>query len=174
MRFEILTSKTIPEIDGWFDDPATQKYVGDKNWLGKAPVRFKEAIGKNFRGATVLDRVGYVFYQDDQPVGYIEAEVYDKLCVVESVSGRVEVKHEENVVSAGIVYVVSPEHRGQGIAKQMLLEFIKLPRFNKVKVFVAGTEEENAASMHLLESIGFIKKNEIPDFEEMINWELRL
>lgn len=174
MNSKLLTPEIVPSIRPWFEDLNTEKYLGGYRWIDTAVERFSKAIGKEFRGARVIDRIGYVFYQEDTAIGYAEAEVYDQLTTVDKNGEEIVIKIREPLITAAIVYVVAPEFRGKGIAKSILEDFISLDRFKDVKAFVAGTEEENVASMKLLESVGFSKRNAEPDFEDMINWELRI
>lgn len=173
LNLQILTPNIITQIEPWFDDPVIQQYIGDKDWIRNAPRRFKQAIGNKFRSSTVIDRIGNVFNINDKPIGYIETEVYDSLNRVDKVKDQVEVVHKEELVTAAIVYLVSPESRGKGLSKKMIFKFMHLDRFNNVDIFSAGTEEENVPSMRLLKSLGFIQINQKPDFDNTINWEYR-
>ena len=81
LRLDKLNQNNINQIALWFEDPDTQKYLGKKVWINEALSRIQESVGKEFRGAKVINRIGFIAYDDTTPVGYIEAEVYDKYTI---------------------------------------------------------------------------------------------
>ena len=57
---------------------------------------------------------------------------------------------------------VHPDHQGQGLGRALLAELIEEARRRGKHVMVAGIEAQNAASLHLHETLGFVTTGQMP------------
>jgi RimJ/RimL family protein N-acetyltransferase len=70
--------------------------------------------------------------------------------------------------TGSISYVVDPSLRNRGWARAMITELVNLPELAVVRIFEAGVEPENVASIRCLIAAGFTLESEDPDFENML------
>lgn len=61
------------------------------------------------------------------------------------------------------VFYVAPAHRGKGLAKKIAEAGLATDAAKSCRFFEAGVEPENAASIHVLESLGFERAGEDED-----------
>jgi GNAT superfamily N-acetyltransferase len=103
MEFEILTPQRASQIEIWFDDATTRKYLGGREDFWRGLELMKIMPGREaFDGLWVV--AGYIWVVLDEqstPVGLLDVEPYQ--------NGE-----------AGMAFLVAPEKRGQGIGVQML------------------------------------------------------
>lgn len=92
--------------------------------------------GNEFRGVIVNSRHAWIFYQVDEPVGFLGVETY---------ADR----------TASFVLVVNPQARGKGIGVQILNFLDEIGQLRATDVFEAAVEPENIASMKSLQRAGF-------------------
>lgn len=164
IRFEPLSQTNLPQISEWFTEPETIKYVGNSEWMNGALERPGLAIGKEFKGAKVVNRLPLIALKDSIPIGYIEIEVYDKSILPEIVL-------EKDKHSAAFVYLVAPNLRNQGLSKSILGSLLNHEPLNSVDLFIATTDFGNLASEKSLQHIGFVKHTEEEDEDGvMITW----
>src|SRR5699024_10985834 len=62
-----------------------------------------------------------------------------------------------------IAIVTQPDLRNKGVVKQTIQELMKLPDMHQEKKWYAGIEENNSASLHCSQSVGYILENSEPD-----------
>ena len=165
LSIQTLNMENIKFITSWFEDSEVEKYVGGKEWILNALSRPALAKGKEFRGAKVLDRGGYVVFDNNKPVGYVEAEIYDKHTLLDDKSGVV--KFSEDLVTASFVYLVNPQLKGLGYGTEILRNIISSMEFREIKVFTASTDIGNIASEKSLTKAGFKMINQSPNFEDV-------
>src|SRR5262249_56632451 len=56
LEFTQLTAELLPQVESWFDDPETIRFLGDRNWVRRALRLVDETPRKEDRGRTVLGR----------------------------------------------------------------------------------------------------------------------
>lgn len=148
LRFAPLTADLLPEIEPWFDDPETIRFLGDRAWIRRELRLVDETLGTEYRGRRVVGRDVWVIF-DELPVGFIDVERYD--------DGR-----------AGCVIVVAPARRSQGIGRAILDAVWNRPELVDVEELIGGIEPENVASRRCVTAAGFRLATE-PDEEGMLN-----
>jgi RimJ/RimL family protein N-acetyltransferase len=121
----LLRTEDLAIVEPWFDDPETQRWLGDREW----PRRL-------LRLARQPGRFALLYELADHPVGLLDIELYDK--------GR-----------AAVAVLVSPEHRGQGVATSILRSLFDLPQTSGVEVLVAEVEMGNSAGERCVRAAGF-------------------
>ena len=155
MRFEGLTPTLVAAVEPWFDDPDTIRYLGGRHWLHRELDLMRDAPGVEFRGNVVLSRhVWIIFDEADQPVGLVDVEPY--------VDG-----------TAGMVFVVAPHLRGQGVGQRILLALAGQEELKDVRTVMGGVEPDNTACRICLTKAGF-SVSRAPDEEGMLRVEKRL
>jgi RimJ/RimL family protein N-acetyltransferase len=147
LRFTPLRAELLPEVEPWFDDPETIRFLGDRNWVRRALRLVDETPGTQYRGRTVVGRDVWIIFKQ-VPVGFIDVERYD--------DGR-----------AGCALVVAPGMRCQGIGRAILAAVWERPELTDVEELIGGVEPENVASRRCLEAAGFRLSSE-PDEEGML------
>lgn len=115
----------VPQIEGWFDDPETQRWVDGPKW----PRRLLEL-------AQCPNRVALLFGQPGDPVALLDLERNDDR-------------------TAAIALVVAPSHRRRGIAAAMLQALFSLPETGDVVAIIGEVEVGHVASERLLCGAGF-------------------
>jgi RimJ/RimL family protein N-acetyltransferase len=70
--------------------------------------------------------------------------------------------------TGSIAYVVDPKLRNRGWARAMITELMNRRELEVVRIFEAGVEPENVASIRCLFAAGFALENTDPDFENML------
>lgn len=173
LKFVKFDMTTADVIRPWFDDADTKKRLGDRSWVDMELEQQRLSIGKEFRGSITLARYGWVIYDHDKPVGYIDAGVGDKYVIYGGMDGDKPVYlRSENIKSSGLAFVVNPSERGKGYAAQMISQLIGRPEYKEVGIFIAGVETDNVGSQRALENAGF-KSDYKLDFEDMYYFTLR-
>src|SRR5262249_1984589 len=137
----------LPQVESWFDDPETIRFLGDRNWVRRALRLVDETPGKEYRGRTVLGRDVWIIV-NQVPVGFIDVERYD--------DGR----------AAGAL-LVAPAMRRQGSGRAIREAVWERPELADVRELIGGVEPENAASRRCLDAAGFRLSSE-PDEEGML------
>jgi RimJ/RimL family protein N-acetyltransferase len=147
LQFIQFTARLLPEVEPWFDDPETIRFLGDRNWVRRALRLVEETPGTEYRGRMVLGRDVWIIFKR-VPVGFIDVERYD--------DGR-----------AGCALVVAPAMRCQGIGRAILEAVWECPELADVEELIGGVEPDNVASRRCLEAAGFRLSSE-PDEEGML------
>jgi RimJ/RimL family protein N-acetyltransferase len=115
----------LPQIEGWFDDPETQRWLGGRDW----PRHLLEL-------AQAPDRFAVLFGRPGGPVALLDLDC--------SEDG-----------TAAIALVVAPAHRRRGIATTVLQSLFSLAETRSVVEIIGEVEVGNVASERLVRAAGF-------------------
>jgi RimJ/RimL family protein N-acetyltransferase len=121
----LLRTEDLAIVEPWFDDPETQRWLGDREW----PRRL-------LRLARQPGRFALLYALTDHPVGLLDVELYE--------GGK-----------AAVAVLVSPEHRGQGVATSILRSVFDLPQTRGVEEVVGEVEVGNSAGERCVRAAGF-------------------
>lgn len=146
--FTPITPDLIHEIEPWFDDPETQRFLGNREWVRRTLALVRESPGMEFRGQRVLARHVWVVHEAGRAVALVDVEPYAD-------------------ATAGIALVVEPGVRGQGVGQRVLSSLGRLEELAEVEVLIGAIEAENIAARHCVEGAGF-KVAEWEDEEGML------
>ena len=136
LDFVPITSDSVKEIEQWFDDPDTERFLGGREWARRIPALLQDSPGVEFRGRKVLARHAWVVHTTDGPVGVVDVEQYDD-------------------GTAGIALAVAPAVRRKGIGRRILLDLETLDELTEVKTFIGAVEPGNEAARHCMRGAGF-------------------
>ncbi len=164
-----LTRADLTLIAPWFDDPETSRFLGGRDWPGKALDHAEHCIGETFRGAIQLAAHHYLAQLDGTPVGYIDCGVFDRCTVYggQGPDGPI-ILDTIDAVTGAIAFVTAPARRRQAVASRMIGALTRHPDLTAVELFEAGVEPDNHPSRRALEAAGFRLASEVPDCEEML------
>lgn len=115
----------LPNIEGWFDDPDTQRWLGGRDW----PRRLLQL-------AQATDRFALLFDQSGDPVALLDLE-------------------RDDDSTAAIALVVAPTQRRRRIAATLLRSLFSLQETRDVVAIFGEVEVGNVASERLLRAAGF-------------------
>jgi hypothetical protein len=82
----------------WFEDPETSRWLGDGDWL-RLMVAMTDLPLIEFRGANETERFGWLAWNGDEPIGYLDCGTYDRWTTWDG----------ERVISA----IKFPQHRSR-------------------------------------------------------------
>jgi RimJ/RimL family protein N-acetyltransferase len=136
LNFVPITSDLVKEVEEWFDDPATQRFLGGREWVRRIPALLQDSPGVEFRGRRVLARYAWVVRMARGPVGILDVERYDD-------------------GTAGVALAVAPAVRGKGIGRRILSSLEALDELVEVKTFIGAVEPENEAARRCMRSARF-------------------
>lgn len=137
LDFVPVTPDAVDEVEGWFDDPDTQRFLGGREWVRRLPALLQDSPGVEFRGRKVLARHAWtVCAAAVGPVGMVDVERYDD-------------------GTAGIALVVAPAVRGQGFGRRILSRLETLDELAKVKALIGAVEPANEAARRCMRSARF-------------------
>ena len=148
MKFVLLTPERLPEVEPWFDDPETVRYLGGRDWVRRALALMQQTPGQEFQGHMVLRRNVWIASEERLPVALIDVESYDD-------------------GSAAFAFVVAPKMRGRGVGTRLLNNVLGLPELTTVRTLIGYVEPDNPASRRCLEKAGFSIAVE-PDAEGLL------
>ncbi len=134
--FELLTPDCCDEIEGWFDDAETQRYLGGRDWLRREPELMQVCVGMEFRGCIVLARYVWVVREEGTPVALVDVEPYDD-------------------GTAGMALVVAPKARRRGVGRRVLSLLEERPELHAVYTIIGGVDPENIAMQRCLTQAGY-------------------
>jgi len=168
-----LTTRDLPGIIGWFQDPDTSRFLGGPDWPAAMLANAQGAVGTAFRGARQTAADHFLALTNGVPVGYVDCGTFDRCAVSggEGQDGPIILDTIEAITGA-IAFTVDPARRREGFATQMIRALIEHPDLGTVELFEAGVEPENHASRRTLEAAGFRLRSPEPDCEEMLYYEL--
>jgi ribosomal protein S18 acetylase RimI-like enzyme len=138
-----LEASDLASIEPWFDDPATRRWLGGREWprrlvtLAQGPERF----------AVVWELAA-------QQVALLDLE-------------------REEDGSAAIAIVVRPGHRRTGIGRAVTRSIFSLPQIDGVERILAEVEHGNEAAERLVRAAAFEAASGSATGEEFSRWELR-
>jgi len=81
-------------------------------------------------------RYGWIAYKNNNPIGFVDLEVNDRV--------------------GHFSFYLSPEERGHGLSKGLLLKLVNTAQEMSLEKLVAGIEENNIPSQKAVISAGFI------------------
>ncbi|WP_149194801.1 GNAT family N-acetyltransferase [Luteimonas suaedae] len=136
LNFIPFTSASVKEVEGWFDDPDTQRFLGGREWLRRIPALLQDSPGVEFRGRRVLARHAWIVYTTGSPVGIVDVERYDD-------------------GTAGLALAVAPAMRGKGIGRRILSNLQTLDGLAEVKAFIGAVEPDNEAARRCMRGARF-------------------
>ena len=154
LSFIPMTPDHIEEIEEWFDDPETQRFLGGREWIRRLPALLRDSPGVEFRGRRVLARHAWVVHTAGSSVAIVDVESYDD-------------------GTAGIALAVAPAMRRKGIGKQVLSDLKTLSELAGVNAFIWAVEPENKAARHCMSGARF-EVSEREDEEGMLRISRRL
>jgi RimJ/RimL family protein N-acetyltransferase len=136
LSFIPITLDSVKEVEEWFDDPDTQRFLGGREWIRRIPALLQGSPGVEFRGRRVLARYAWIVHTTGSPVGFVDVERYDD-------------------GTAGIAVAVAPAMRGQGIGKRILSNLETLDDLAEVETFIGAVEPGNEAARRCMRSARF-------------------
>jgi len=151
LEFVPLDRMLIQEVEPWFDDVETQRYLGDRSWIRRELDLVATQPGTEFRGRTIKSRLAWVVRTHATSVAFVVVERYSD-------------------ASAGLAFVVAPTHRGRGLGRAMLLALDSRPELAGVARLIGGIEPDNVRARRMVESAGFTVA-ETPDHEGILRIE---
>src|SRR3546814_13345136 len=77
LEFIPVTSDSVKEVEEWFDDPDTQRFLGGREWVRRIPTLLQDSPGVQFPGRGVLARHAWIVHATGGPVGTVEVEPSD-------------------------------------------------------------------------------------------------
>lgn len=168
-----LTTRDLPAIAGWFQDPDTSRFLGGPDWPAAILANAQRAVGTSFRGAWQTAADHFLALAAGVPVGYVDCGTFDRRAVYggEGQDGPITLETIEAITGA-IAFTTDPARRREGLATLMIRALIDHPDLSTVELFEAGVEPENHASRRTLEAAGFHLRSPEPDCEEMLYYEL--
>lgn len=152
LEFVPLTGELICEVEEWFDDGATLRFLGGRDWIWRELWLLISQPGAVVGDVRVAGRHAWLVRDaDERFVGFIGVEVYDD-------------------DTAALSMVVAPEVRGLGVGRRVLGSLDELPELAGVERLVGGVEPANHAARQVLVAAGF-KVSHKPDDEGMLDVE---
>ena len=137
LEFLPLTAALVEEISPWFDDAATQRFLGDRSWIQRELTLVSTQPGTTFRGLRVTGRYAWVSLDSAFGlVGFLDVEVYDD--------------H-----TAAFAVVVAPEFRGRGICAQLLTALDERVELSAIVRYTGSFDASNNSSRRALLKAGF-------------------
>ena len=136
LNFIPITSSSVEEVEEWFDDPDTQRFLGGREWVRRIPALLQDSLGVEFRGRRVLARYAWIVHTAEGPAGIVDVERYDDK-------------------TAGIALAVAPAARGKGIGRRILSSLETLDELADVRTFIGAVEPENEAARRCMRSAQF-------------------
>lgn len=134
IHIEPATEETLSEVQHWFEDEATRRWLGGTEWPREA-MRLSDPSHGRFALVTLLD---------DRPVALIDLERYEDR-------------------SASFAIVVDPAHRGKGLAALAIDELTNYAKNLDVIQLLGYVESGNTISERLLRGRGFAAIGVDPD-----------
>lgn len=136
LNFIPITSDSVKEVEGWFDDADTQRFLGGREWVRRIPALLQDSPGVEFRGRRVLARYAWIVYTTGSPVGIVDVERYDNR-------------------TAGLALAVAPAMRGKGIGRLILSNLETLGELAEIKAFIGAVEPDNEAARRCMRGARF-------------------
>jgi len=145
-----FTAEDLPSVEPWFDDPETQRWLGDRTWPAMV-LRLAKDPPAAHRGEPTVRRESLLAIGDGAPVALLDVETYQD-------------------GTAGFAFVVDPNRRGQGVCRQAIVALVAHLARAGVHELSGGVEPANRASIRCLEAAGFILGSDQPDAEGFLHF----
>ena len=172
LRLGPFGSDQLPCVEPWFQDVETQKWLGGPGWPSLILDLADKPLGE-FRGAVETGRYAWLAWDGDRPVGLIDCGTTDRWTKWEGGPSGRGVIATIPVPSANISYVVAPAARRCGYGRAMVLELLDTPDLAHIKLFAAGIESGNVASIRFARSAGLDPLSPKPDWEGIVYYVKR-
>jgi RimJ/RimL family protein N-acetyltransferase len=169
-----FTPRDVERIEPWFDDPDTQRFLGGRDWIRRAPSLLELPIGEDYRGKVVTGRRMWLSLEENgEPVAFVDGEAYNRYAAWDgSDPDHPVVSDVVEVPSMGLVVVVDPARRRRGFGRSTIQAIIAHPDVAHIRLFFGEVEIENVASIRRIEKAGFRARSTEPDFEGMLRFSL--
>jgi RimJ/RimL family protein N-acetyltransferase len=132
----------LVSVEPWFDDRETQRWLGGREWPRRLLVLARQS-----------NRVALLYTHARRPIGLLDLERFP--------DGR-----------AAVAVVVSPEHRGRGVATAMLGSIFDLAEAKGVGEAVGEVEFGNTAGERCIRAAGFVRDVEAVTSERFLRFLL--
>ncbi|MCI0679141.1 MAG: GNAT family N-acetyltransferase [Actinobacteria bacterium] len=152
LQLTVLDEDVLDLLLPWFDDDVTRLALGDRDWLRRSLHLMASQPGTWDGDVRVDDRVVWVAYEDESPVGLIDVETY--------ADG-----------SASFAVVVAPSERRRGLCARIVEQAIAQPRVATVTTWFGDVAVDDVAGAHCLERVGFSPRSEELDDDSMVRYE---
>jgi RimJ/RimL family protein N-acetyltransferase len=172
LRLQPFVARELHLVEPWFKDAETQRWLGGPGWPNQMLDLMTRPLGE-YRGARETGRFRWLAWEHEAAVGYIDCGTYDCWTTWEGGEGGRGVRSVIHLPSASISYVVDPTRRGRGHGTRMIVELMRLPDMAEIRLFGAGVEPDNLASIGCLVSAGFDPLDSEPDWEGMVYYVKR-
>lgn len=145
-------------VQPWFDHPEVRQWLGGPDWPARE-FHTDPGIGEVFRGRRVLRTHSWLaFDSGGEAVAQIGGDVYDRW-----ISDRVE-----EGPAMGFAYVVDPRRWRGGYGTATLRAMMDAPETADVRIFAAGIEPGNVASVRCATAAGLTPDTTVPDDEGIV------
>ena len=162
----------MPLVEPWFQDLDTQKWLGGPGWPSLILNLADKPLGE-FRGAKETGRYAWLAWDRDRPVGLIDCGTTDRWTKWEGGPRGRGVIETIPVPSANMSYVVDPVARRCGYGGAMVQQLLDVPELAHIKLFAAGIEWVNVASIRCARSAGLDPISPEPDWEGIVYYVKR-
>jgi len=135
LRFVPLDPGLAERIAPWFDDPATQRFLGDRQWIKRELRLIHDMPRQRHRGLTITGRWGWVVFEGPEPVAFVGTE-----------------RNDDRTASASLV--VAPERRGRRIGRRAIVALLEQPEVEGVIRLLGSIDPDNVASIRCLIALG--------------------
>jgi RimJ/RimL family protein N-acetyltransferase len=150
-----FTEDLLDLVQPWFEHPEVRRWLGGPDWPARE-FRVDPGIGEIFRGRRVLRTHSWVaFDPDGEAVAQIGGDVYDRWTA-------------EPGPAMGFAYVVDPRRWRAGYGTATLLAMMDAPETADIRVFAAGVEPGNVASVRCATAAGMTPDTLTPDDEGIV------
>jgi RimJ/RimL family protein N-acetyltransferase len=152
-----FTADLLGLVQPWFTHPEVRRWLGGPDWPARE-FRTDPGIGEIYRGRRVLRTHSWLaFDPGGEAVAQIGGDVYDRWTA-------------EPGPAMGFAYVVDPRRWGRGYGTATLLAMMDAPEMADVRVFAAGIEPANVASVRCATAAGMTPDTTIPDDEGIVHY----
>jgi RimJ/RimL family protein N-acetyltransferase len=172
LRLRPFEASELHVVEPWFNDAETQRWLGGLGWPRRMLDLMTHPLGE-YRGARETGRFRWLAWEHEAAVGFIDCGTYDRWTTWEGGDGGRGVISVIPLPSASISYVVDPSLRGRGHCTEMIAELMRQPELAAIRLFGAGVEPDNHASIGCLASAGFEPLDAQPDWEGMVYYVKR-
>jgi RimJ/RimL family protein N-acetyltransferase len=172
LRLRPFESSELHLVEPWFNDAETQRWLGGPRWPRQMLDLMTYSLSE-YRGARETGRFRWLAWEHEAAVGFIDCGTYDRWTTWEGGERGRGVIAVMPVPSGSISYVVDPTRRGRGHCTRMIMELMRQPELAQIRLFGAGVEPDNLASIGCLVAAGFEPLDAEPDWEGMVYYVKR-
>ena len=151
-----FTAELLPLVQPWFEHPEVQRWLGGPDWPARE-LHQDPGIGEVFRGRVVLRTHSWVaFDRTGAAVAKIGGDVYDRW------------SQPGDGPAMGFAYVVDLARWRTGLGAATLRSMMDDAAVADVRIFGAGIEPANVASVRCAQAAGLVAATTEPDDEGMV------